>query len=197
MRIVAGSARGRRVDAPAGDAVRPTTDRVREAVFNSLHSMGAVEGAEVLDLFAGSGALGIEALSRGATRCVFVDTSPVALDVVRANLRRCELADRAEVRRGSALAAVAEGEAFDLALLDPPYDFDGWVDLLAAVPAPSAVVESDRDVELPAGWSVVRRRSYGTTVVTVVERVPPTRHPHEDETVRFPPLRPPEREDHQ
>lgn len=195
MRIVAGTARGLRVDAPAGDDVRPTTDRVREAVFNSLQSMGVVQGAAVLDLFAGSGALGIEALSRGASVCVFVDTSSRALRAVSANLERCRLAERAEVRRGSALDALTKVEAFDLALLDPPYEFDGWAGLLALLPAQLAVIESDREIDVPQGWSVMRRRSYGTTVVTVVERVPPARHPHEDGSV--PAGTSPDRPDHQ
>ena len=93
MRVVAGSARGRRLQTPPGLDVRPTTDRVREATFNALGSMGVVDGARVLDLFAGSGALGIEALSRGAEHVTFVDTSPRALEAVRANLAGCGLDD--------------------------------------------------------------------------------------------------------
>ena len=90
--MVAGSARGRRLEAPEGTTTRPTGDRVREAVFNSLHSLGAVEDASVLDLFAGSGALGIEALSRGAAEATFVDSDRRAVDLVQANL--LELARR-------------------------------------------------------------------------------------------------------
>ena len=90
--------------APAGRDVRPTTDRVREALFAALGSLGAVEGARVLDLFAGSGALGIEALSRGAAAATFVDRSPAALDAVRTNLAHTRLADRAQVVRADAAA---------------------------------------------------------------------------------------------
>ncbi len=138
MRVVAGSARGRRLEAPEGESTRPTGDRVREAVFNSLHSLGAVEDATVLDLFAGSGALGIEALSRGAAHATFVDTDRRAIGAIEANLAATGLAERATVLRADAdsvvARAVAEGRRWDLALLDPPYAFDGWADLLAVLP---------------------------------------------------------------
>jgi 16S rRNA (guanine966-N2)-methyltransferase len=163
--------------------VRPTTDRVREAVFNALHSMGAVEGATVLDLFAGSGAMGVEALSRGAASATFVDRSRSALEVVRRNLSRCGLAERAEVVQAESLAflrdAVAsggtarEGRVWDLAVADPPYAFEEWDELLALLPTHRVVIESDRAVELPEPWAVVRVRTYGATVVTVAEGHPP------------------------
>src|SRR5690606_4520854 len=150
MRVVAGSARGRRLVAPPGTEVRPTTDRVREAVFNALGSRDAVVGATVLDLFAGSGALGIEALSRGAAHATFVDSSPRALEAVRTNLDHCGLADRASGVREDVVEHVRRGgiEA-DLVFLVPPYAFDGWQELLDALPACTAVVESDREVEPP------------------------------------------------
>ena len=125
MRVVSGEARGRRLVAPAGQDTRPTTDRVRESMFNALESLEAVAGATVLDLFAGSGALGIEALSRGAARCTFVEHDRAALAAVRANLEATGLAGRAEVVSGDAHRALtsfsAAGRRFDLALLDPPY----------------------------------------------------------------------------
>jgi 16S rRNA (guanine966-N2)-methyltransferase len=174
MRVVAGTAGGRRLDAPEGLDVRPTTDRVREAVFNALGSLDAIDGAVVLDLFAGTGALGIEALSRGAERATFVEPDRVARAAVMANLRTTGLLERAEVVPRSAeayLAAVADGgEHFDVALLDPPYDWDTWSDLLEQVPTDFAVCESDRPVEVPDGWSVTRERSYGTTVVVFARR---------------------------
>ncbi len=171
MRVVAGTARGRRLRSPAGRDVRPTSDRVREAVFNALGSLGAVEGATVLDLFAGSGALGVEALSRGAAAATFVDDDPRALAAVRANLDATDLAVRATVVRSEALAFLATGPGpFDLALCDPPYRFDRWGEVWAAVPAALVVVESDREVDPPGGWEVLRVRRYGSTVVTFAAR---------------------------
>ncbi len=174
MRVIAGTARGRKLVAPAGAGTRPTSDRVREATFNALGSLGAVEGAVVLDLFAGSGALGIEALSRGAERCTFVDSDRAARAAVAANLAATGLAGRATVVAGSAerhLAELAEqGMVVDLALLDPPYDFDGWAALLETLPADLAVVESNRPVEVPAGWERLRTKRYGRTQVAVLER---------------------------
>jgi 16S rRNA (guanine966-N2)-methyltransferase len=169
MRVVAGQLGGRRLLAPAGSATRPTGDRVREATFNSLESTGDVEDAEVLDLFAGSGALGIEALSRGARHATFVERDRVALDALRTNLASLDLGpDRATVVIGDALAHA--GGAADVALLDPPYDFDGWDELLGRLEATVAVCESSRPVEPPAPWRVARVKSYGSTVVTICRR---------------------------
>src|SRR4051794_20348641 len=97
MRVVAGEFGGRTLVAPGGTATRPTTDKVRQAVFNSLTSMGVVEGAVVADLFAGSGALGIEALSRGAERCIFVERDRAALQALRDNISTLGIADRCTV----------------------------------------------------------------------------------------------------
>lgn len=168
MRVVAGVARGRRLKPPPGTATRPTGDRVREAVFGALTSLGVVVDARVADLFAGSGALGIEALSRGATHATFVERDRRARAVVRANLEATGLADRATVRGGDAVAALGDLGPVDLVLADPPYAFDAWPALLVAAAATGAalvVAESDRPVEAP-GWAVRRCRSYGTTVVT-------------------------------
>jgi 16S rRNA (guanine966-N2)-methyltransferase len=172
MRVVAGSARGRRLAVPPGTSVRPTSDRVREAVFNALGSLDAIDGATVVDLFAGSGALGIEALSRGAAHATFVDRDRAAVDCVRANLASCGLADRSTVVRGDGAAWAAGAPRHDLALLDPPYAFDEWSSLLLDLPAGLVVVESDRPVELPGGWEIVRDRRYGTTHVRVARRLP-------------------------
>ena len=171
MRVVAGTVRGRRLATPAGGATRPTSDRVREATFNALESLGALRGAEVLDLFAGSGALGIEALSRGAARATFVDDDPRALAVVRANLATTGLAAFAEVVRSDALRFLAEEPgAFGVAMLDPPYRFDdeAWRRLLGVVPADLVVVESDRTIEVGPNWEVLRSKRYGGTVVALV-----------------------------
>ena len=170
MRVVAGVARGRRLEVPPGSTTRPTADRVREATFNALGSLGVVEGATVLDLFAGSGALGIEALSRGAVSATFVDQDARALDVVRRNLEATGLSAAAQVVRSD--AARYAGGRFDLALLDPPYAFDddAWTRLLTDLDADVAVLESDREVPVTEPWRLLRAKRYGGTVVTIVRR---------------------------
>jgi len=177
MRVVAGSARGRRLVTPPGDGVRPTTDRVREAVFNALGSLDVLHGAQVLDLFAGSGALGVEALSRGAAEVHFVDSSDASLRAVRSNLAACGFESSAQIVRGDAMVQLAQlagsGRRFDLALLDPPYAFDDWSTLLARVPAEVLVIESDRPVEVAPHAEVLRERRYGGTVVIIARRTGP------------------------
>jgi 16S rRNA (guanine966-N2)-methyltransferase len=139
-------------------------------MFNSLHSLDGLEGATVLDLFAGSGALGIEALSRGASHATFVDRDRHALEAVRANLEATGLADDAIVRQADAMTFPVE--AFDLALLDPPYSFDDaqWTELLGRVDADLVVIESNRAVILPDRWQVLRSKKYGSTVVTIARQ---------------------------
>lgn len=168
IRVVAGSARGRALRTPDGRDVRPTSARVRAAVFNALGSLGEVVDAEMVDLFAGTGALGIEALSRGAGHVVFVDRSRAAAAVVRDNLAACGLGADAEVVVADALAHARTMAPVDVALCDPPYDFDAWDELLAVVPAEVVVVESDRDVEPGPDGAVLSRRRHGGTVVTMI-----------------------------
>jgi 16S rRNA (guanine966-N2)-methyltransferase len=174
MRVVAGAYGGRRLAAPDGSATRPTSDRVREALFSVLGT--SVEGARVLDLFAGSGALGIEALSRGAASAVFVDRAPRAIGAVRANL--AALGIDADVRRIEARAwlrtASARSEAYDLVFLDPPYRRAAelgreFSEGLAAVLAPGArvVTESDRRDPLELDLPVADERRYGDTVIRI------------------------------
>ncbi len=172
MRVVSGDLGGRKLVTPDGSDTRPTSDRVREAIFNSLFSLDAIEGARVLDAFAGSGALGIEALSRGALHATFVETGRDALAALRENLETLQLGAQGRVAPGDALAhlerTAAEGSHYDLVLLDPPYGFDQWDELLAAVPVGARVViESDREVIVPDSWEVHRRKRYGGTVVTL------------------------------
>ena len=128
MRIVAGEFRGRIIDAPEGEGTRPTTDRVREALFSSLYSLrGGFDGAVVLDAFAGSGALGIEALSRGAERAVFFENAQRAAKACQRNLGVCKLdASRAVIMRRDFLRnpPITQIPPFDLVFLDPPYAFD-------------------------------------------------------------------------
>ena len=177
MRVVAGKWGGRTIRAPRGLSVRPTTDRVREAVFAILGD--AVEGSVVLDLFAGTGAMAIEALSRGAAGAVLVESSPAALNALKANLEAlapegavCLPLDyREAVRRLS-----AKGRTFDLVFLDPPYG-KGMVGLSAGllsragILAPGAIVVAERASrdpveELPAEWRERSDRRYGDTRVT-------------------------------
>lgn len=158
-----------------GATTRPTSERVREATFNALGSLAAVEGATVLDLFAGSGALGIEALSRGAERATFVDHDRAARAAIEANLATCGLADVARVVAGPAERFLADaarvGERFDLALLDPPYGFDDWAGLLPLVPADLVVVESGREPPPLEGWEALRSKRYGRAHVTFLRSV--------------------------
>jgi len=171
MRVVAGVAGGRRLFAPPGRRLRPTTDRVREAVFSSLTSLDAVRDARVLDLFAGTGALGIEALSRGAASATFVDADHAAIRAIEQNLATTGLGGEAKVVHGDALRFVeAATGTFDLALVDPPYAFDEWPRLLAALPARLAVLETGVHIDILAPWAAVRSRRHGDTVVTLVRR---------------------------
>jgi len=168
VRIVAGTARGRPLIAPVGDDTRPTSDRVREAVFNALYSLGGVEDAKVVDLYAGTGAMGIEALSRGAAHAVFVERSRDAVSALRENLEMAGVEDRADVVSRDVGTFLRSSSAwFDLAIIDPPYQFDDWDELLPQVSATLVVVESGRDIDLPSGWETHRVKRYGGTVVTI------------------------------
>jgi len=173
VRIVAGAYGGRRLTTPRGTGTRPTSDRVREALFSML---GSIEGDRVLDLFAGSGALGLEALSRGAAEATFVDSAPAAIRAVRANLT--VLRAEAQVRRADARAflrnARAAGRQYDLVLLDPPYRRAGALAEalagdLAAVLAPRArvVAESDRRSPLELPLPLQAERRYGDTLIRI------------------------------
>jgi len=179
MRVVAGVAGGRRLFVPSGRRLRPTTDMVREAMFSSLTSLNAVHDARVLDLFAGTGALGIEALSRGAASATFVDADHAAIQAVEQNLAVTGLGGDAKVVRSDALRfleaidwdADRAGEwPFDLALVDPPYAFDEWPRLLGALPARLAVLETGVHIDVHPPWVAIRSRRHGDTVVTLVRR---------------------------
>lgn len=177
MRVVAGTARGRRLRSPDGETTRPTSDRVRESVFNALFSQGRIDDARVVDLFAGSGALGIEALSRGAAHVWFVESDRSAVAVIDENVDTLGFRDSATVIRSDADRAVAAGfgGAVDLVLADPPYAFDDWTGLSAALAPVVAedgllVAESGATVDLGPGWEKVRERTYGGTVITFAHR---------------------------
>ncbi|MEP3051483.1 MAG: 16S rRNA (guanine(966)-N(2))-methyltransferase RsmD [Erythrobacter sp.] len=122
MRIIAGTWRGRKLAAPKGDATRPTANRMRETLFNMLNSrLGSFEDLRIADLFAGSGALGFEALSRGATHCHFVEDNREAVEVIRSNISQLEIRDRCSVQAGSVMHLGPAKSPYDLILLDPPY----------------------------------------------------------------------------
>ena len=171
MRVVAGRAGGMRLVAPHGADTRPTSDRVREATFNALGSLGAIDGATVLDLFAGSGAMGIEALSRGAAHATFVERDAAARTAIGQNLHATGFEAEATIVGTEAVAfAVAADQRYDLVVCDPPYAFNGWTALIDVLPATIAVLESDREVPVAGAWEVVRTKRYGTTVVTIIRR---------------------------
>jgi 16S rRNA (guanine966-N2)-methyltransferase len=173
MRVIAGVYRGRELTAPRGRGTRPTSDRVREALFSIL---GDVEGAHVLDLFAGSGALAIEAVSRGAAHATLVDSSRAAVAAIARNLQR--LGIDATVHRGSALAflqqAAVSKRQYDLVFLDPPYRDAGSLSgqlTTALVPVLAAearvVAESDRREPLGLGLELLDQRRYGDTLIQI------------------------------
>lgn len=171
LRIISGEARGRRLMAPEGMDVRPSTSRVREAVFNSLHSLGRLEGADVLDLFAGTGALGLEAVSRGAVSATFVESAPPALTALRANIAAVGFDDRCRVVPGDVLEELPRlSDDYGLALCDPPYRYDAWAELVSRIPAEVLVAESDQAVVLGPDWDVIKQQRYAGTVVVIASR---------------------------
>lgn len=172
MRIIAGQWRGRPLVAPPGDSTRPTADRVREALFSMLASrLGSFEGLQVADLFAGSGALGLEALSRGAAHCVFVETDRRAIDSIRANI--AALGASGEVLARSAEHAVLPAPA-DLAFLDPPYGSGLAPAVLAKLdlaPGGWVSVETGRGEAVEAeGYEVDSERRYGKARITLLRK---------------------------
>ena len=170
--------------APQGGSTRPTSDRVREAVFSMLTSMDCIEGATVLDLFAGSGAMGIESLSRGATRAVMVDSSAEAVAVIRENLSVLgEGRDLATVVRSDVLRFLAHAPRFDVALVDPPYTYDHWPELLDLLAGriDLVVAETGSPLEPGSGWETVKVKRYGGTVVSIAQPVSPVSVPSAEE----------------
>ena len=171
MRVVAGDARGRTIVAPEGTRTRPTSDRVRESIFNMLFSLGATGEVEALDLYAGCGALGIEALSRGATHCTFVEQDRRAVECIRDNLETLGYTDRATVVQADVMDWVdRNNQHFDVVLADPPYADENWETLLEQLDARWVVAEAGEVVDEHPSWDVVREKTYGTTVVTVFAR---------------------------
>src|SRR5512132_3587166 len=175
-RIIAGSAGGRRIEAPKGSDTRPTSDRVREALFSALEARDVLDGAAVLDLFAGSGALGLEAASRGAASVVLVDSARAAVDVAHRNAAALGLTGVRVVQAPVLRYLAGPALPADVALLDPPYalDEDALGQVLAALDAghlaPGAVVVVERSTRSPqprwpAGWTADGVRRYGDTAL--------------------------------
>lgn len=169
MRVVAGDLRGRRIESPSSDATRPTTDKVREAVFNALGSLDIVDGATVVDAFAGTGAMGIEALSRGAAHCTFIEKDRAALQVLRQNISTLGLADRSSVISVDVATALSQHGSCDLFIADPPYGFSDWATVLQNVSATVVVLESDREIPDLDGWDTIRSKKYGRTHVAFLQ----------------------------
>lgn len=176
MRIIAGAWRGRPLVAPAGQGTRPTADRTRETLFSMLISrLGSFDDLRIADLYAGSGALGLEALSRGAAQAVFVETDPRALAALRANLVALAAVDRAEVRPISA-ASLAPGQTFDVIFADPPYGARSGTTVVEAVRAAGWLVAGGwLAVETAAGdpveagdWRIAAERRVGRARITLI-----------------------------
>ncbi len=169
MRVVGGEARGRPLKAKLPPTVRPTTDMAREAIFSMLEARGGLVDLVVADLYCGSGALGIEALSRGAARVYFVDSDPACLAAARANLEPLKLSGEAIYVRAT-LPVWTPSPDLDLVLADPPYGPFNVAGLLTNVDATRVIIENDRYAEAPEGWKVTKEKRYGTTLVTMLER---------------------------
>jgi len=179
MRIIAGEWRGRTIDAPPGDTTRPTSDRTREGLFSMLASrVGTFEGLRVADLFAGTGALGIEALSRGAAHCTFVEKDRSALAILQHNVSRFSAAERADIRAQGVEYASPPARPCDILLLDPPYASSlaemalgricnpGWV-------ASAGLVSVETDGErlaAPEGFAVEAERRFGKAHILLLRR---------------------------
>lgn len=177
-RIIAGEARGRRLHVPTGEVTRPTSDRAREGLFSSLQSLRDVDGARMLDLYAGSGALGLEALSRGAISATFVEDDPAALNAIRDNLISTKLLGGYVVPMKVELFLTNDPEPrYDVAFLDPPYSIDASAALAALVPwlAEDAVVAVERgtrgpELTWPEGLQAERSRRYGEATLWYATR---------------------------
>ncbi len=140
-------------------------------MFDMLTSLDVVTGATVADLFAGTGALGVEALSRGASHVIFVEEDPAALDAIKVNLVSTGLYAWATLQHADVMEWLQTGGPVDLAFVDPPYAFAEWTTLLSGLRTGLAVVESDRELALPEGWEVLKVKRYGGTVVTLTRPV--------------------------
>lgn len=176
MRVISGSARGKKLLCLAGNATRPTTDRVKESIFNIIASY--VRDASALDLFAGSGALGIEALSRGAKKCTFVENSREAISVVQENIKGAKVSAATVVFMEACAFLEKTTETFDLIFLDPPYDADLYSAVLKRITmrgllsaAGIIVVERRANAPVPTaeGLQIITDRKYGQTTISILK----------------------------
>ena len=168
MRVIGGAARGRPLKAKLPLTVRPTTDYAREAIFSMLESRGGLYDLVVADLYCGSGAMGIEALSRGAKKVYFIDSDPACLAAAKLNLEPLQLEGQALFIRAT-LPVWQPAPDIDLLLCDPPYGPLEVASLLRGVHAGRVVIENDRHMDAPDGWIVTKTKRYGTTLVTMLE----------------------------
>lgn len=168
MRVIGGAARGRALKAKLPPTVRPTTDYAREAIFSMLESRGGLVDLVVADLYCGSGAMGIEALSRGASKVYFVDQDPACLAAAKENLEPLKLEGEAVFVR-SILPIWTPPADLDLLLADPPYGPMDLAAVLKGVKAERCIMENDRHMDAPEGWVVTKTKRYGTTLVTMLE----------------------------
>ena len=180
MRIIAGKHRGQKLTAPAGQTVRPSSDRLRQALFNILeHGKHEIElaGATVVDAFAGTGALGLEALSRGANHATFIENNPAVMEHLRQNVAICDEAERAVITRANASSPPPARVACDLAFLDPPYRSDLGVPALIALanqgwlkPRAVCTLEIAKAEQLlpPTGFDVIDERTYGAARIVML-----------------------------
>lgn len=182
LRIIAGQWRGRKLVAPAGETTRPTADRTREALFSMLVSrLGSFEALRFADLFAGSGALGLEALSRGAASCLFAEMDAAALRALRSNIAQFSAQGQCDVRAGSVLALGPISQAFDVLLLDPPYGSSagnvaiekltrlGWIDPASWISIETAFNEEPK----LRGFTVEADRKLGKARITLLRQTAP------------------------
>jgi len=186
LRIISGQWRGRKLAVPPGDTTRPTSDRTRETLFSMLVSrLGNFEGLRFADLFAGSGALGLEALSRGAQSCLFAEMDAAALRALRANITHLTASAQCDVRAGSVMALGPVKQPFDVVLLDPPYGSGagsvalekltrlGWIDPSSWVSIETALNEEPK----LRGFTVDSDRKIGKARITLLRQTPPTQTP--------------------
>lgn len=178
MRIIAGSAKGTKLDTPSGYNTRPTSDRVKEAIFSAIHF--DIEGANVLDIFSGSGQLGIEAISRGANSCVFVDMDKQSLQVIEKNIKRCGFERLSKVLNRDAIIYLSSiSESFDIVLIDPPYGYKQQDEILIKLSANLntggiVVYETAKDIDFSDSVGELAKHKeyvYGTTKVVIYKKI--------------------------
>ena len=176
MRIISGTARGRKLILPPRDITRPLMDRAKEGLFNSLTSLGLIEDAKVLDLYAGAGSFGIECLSRGAAQVTFVEQNAEVAQALRDNLDNVELAANAVVKTQSVNKFLANGGSSssetkaDLVFCDPPYALDPWPELFQTIDAEYLVGHAESEIEVPDTWEVLKRKKYGRAHIVITRR---------------------------